>query len=44
VASADVPGARALVRAAADDMFRLGSDEAWQQGYAAGLAAGESDR
>jgi len=38
VGSLDEPGARALVRAAAEDMFRLGSDEAWQEGYAAGIA------
>ena len=39
VADLDVPGAQALVRPAADDMFRLGSDEAFQDGYAAGRAA-----
>jgi coenzyme F420-0:L-glutamate ligase / coenzyme F420-1:gamma-L-glutamate ligase len=36
----DGPGARALVRPADQDMFRLGSAEAWQEGYAAGRAAG----
>lgn len=38
VTAQDGPGARALVRAAAEDMFRLGSAEA----YAAGLAAGRA--
>lgn len=38
-----LPGARSLVRAAATDMFRLGSDEAWREGYAAGRAAGPAD-
>jgi coenzyme F420-0:L-glutamate ligase/coenzyme F420-1:gamma-L-glutamate ligase len=42
VTDADGPGARALVRAAADDMFRLGSDEAWHEGYAA-ASAGATD-
>lgn len=36
----DGPGARALVRDAERDMFRLGSDEA----YAEGLAAGRAER
>ena len=36
----EAPGARVLVRPAEKDMFRLGSDEAWRQGYEAGLAAG----
>ena len=35
----DGPGARALVRNAERDMFRLGSDEAYEAGFAAGLAA-----
>ncbi len=35
----DLPGARALVRAPADDLFRLGTDEAWREGYEAGVAA-----
>lgn len=38
VAGLDEPGARALVRSAEDDMFRLGADEAWAQGFAAGTA------
>lgn len=33
-------GARALQRPSADDMFRLGTEEAYAEGYAAGLAAG----
>jgi coenzyme F420-0:L-glutamate ligase/coenzyme F420-1:gamma-L-glutamate ligase len=32
----DAEGARSLVRPAANDMFRLGTDEAWNQGFAAG--------
>jgi len=39
VADLDEPGARSLVRPASEDMFRLGSQEAWDEGYAAGLAA-----
>lgn len=39
VGALDLPGARALVRGGASDMFRLGSDEAWREGYAAGLRA-----
>ena len=31
-------GARALVRPTAEDMFRQGTDEAWREGYQAGLA------
>ncbi|GAB3605762.1 hypothetical protein GCM10027413_11710 [Conyzicola nivalis] len=38
----DAPGARVLIRPAANDMFRQGSDEAWRDGYAAGLAAAGS--
>ena len=37
----DGPGARALVRSAEKDMFRLGSDEAWAAGFEAGRAAGD---
>jgi coenzyme F420-0:L-glutamate ligase/coenzyme F420-1:gamma-L-glutamate ligase len=36
----DGPGARVLVRGAEKDMFRLGSDEAYAQGFAAGRRAG----
>lgn len=39
VGDLDLPGASALVRPAADDMFRRGSDEAWAEGYEAGLHA-----
>ena len=39
VTEEDGPGARVAVRAAAGDLFRLGTAEAWQAGYAAGLAA-----
>ena len=39
VGDLDLPGARSLVRAADHDMFRLGSDEAWREGYQAGLRA-----
>lgn len=38
---ADAPGARVLNRPAATDMFRLGTHEAWQEGFAAGTAAAE---
>ncbi len=38
---ADAPGARSVVRLPENDMFRLGTDEAYQQGYRAGLAARE---
>lgn len=39
VSEDDGPGARTLQRRPADDLFRLGTREAWQEGYAAGLAA-----
>ena len=35
----EAPGARVLIRPAEKDMFRLGTDEAWREGYEAGLAA-----
>ena len=35
----DLPGARSIVRVGPDDMFRLGTKEAWDEGYAAGLHA-----
>jgi coenzyme F420-0:L-glutamate ligase / coenzyme F420-1:gamma-L-glutamate ligase len=38
VAELDEPGATRLVRRPEDDMFRLGADEAWAQGFAAGMA------
>lgn len=40
VGALDLPGASAIVRSAADDMFRLGTREAWDEGYEAGLRAG----
>jgi coenzyme F420-0:L-glutamate ligase/coenzyme F420-1:gamma-L-glutamate ligase len=43
VGELDLPGARALIRPADQDMFRLGSDEAWREGYEAGLRAGGGD-
>lgn len=33
----DAPGARSLVRPAADDMFAQGTKEAWSDGFAAGV-------
>ena len=39
VVGLDAPGARALIRPSERDMFRLGSAEAYAEGYAAGLAA-----
>jgi coenzyme F420-0:L-glutamate ligase/coenzyme F420-1:gamma-L-glutamate ligase len=35
----DAHGAQPLIRDAAHDMFRVGSDEAWNEGYRAGLDA-----
>ncbi len=43
VGSLDLPGARSIVRDSARDMFRLGADEAYADGFAAG-AASVSDR
>jgi coenzyme F420-0:L-glutamate ligase/coenzyme F420-1:gamma-L-glutamate ligase len=39
VGELDLPGARALIRPPENDMFRLGSEEAWREGYEAGLRA-----
>ena len=39
VGDLDEPGARTLVRPASEDMFRLGSQEARDEGYAEGYAA-----
>jgi coenzyme F420-0:L-glutamate ligase/coenzyme F420-1:gamma-L-glutamate ligase len=36
----DAAGARSIVRSAETDMFRTGSDEAWNEGYSAGYAEG----
>ncbi len=35
----DLPGARTIVRALENDMFRLGADEAYAEGFAAGEAS-----
>lgn len=43
VGDLDLPGARALIRPADQDMFRLGSEEAWREGYEAGLRAGGAE-
>jgi coenzyme F420-0:L-glutamate ligase/coenzyme F420-1:gamma-L-glutamate ligase len=40
VGELSLPGARSMVRSADQDMFRTGSDEAWREGYEAGLRAG----
>jgi len=42
VADLDAPGARAIVRPPEQDMFRLGTREAWDEGYRAGLHAASS--
>lgn len=39
VGELDAPGAGALIRAPEDDLFRLGTDLAWDEGYRAGLRA-----
>jgi len=39
VGDLDLPGAAAIIRPSSDDMFRLGTSEAWSEGYQAGLAA-----
>ncbi|GLJ62642.1 hypothetical protein GCM10017576_27730 [Microbacterium barkeri] len=39
VGDLDLPGARSIVRTGERDMFRLGADEAYAEGYAAGRAA-----
>ncbi|MDN3310825.1 coenzyme F420-0:L-glutamate ligase [Microbacterium oryzae] len=38
VGELDLPGARSIVRTGERDMFRLGADEAYAEGYAAGRA------
>ncbi|MFZ2965023.1 MAG: coenzyme F420-0:L-glutamate ligase [Rhodoglobus sp.] len=42
VGDLDLPGAATIVRDAGEDMFRLGTEEAWREGYEAGLAAGRA--
>ncbi|MCY7412391.1 MAG: coenzyme F420-0:L-glutamate ligase [Salinibacterium sp.] len=44
VGGRDEPGARAIVRPAAEDLFRLGTDEAWDAGFRAGLQARDGGR
>lgn len=41
VGGLDEPGARALIRPAGEDLFRLGSAEAYAEGFEAGRAAGD---
>ncbi len=43
VGELDEPGARAIIRSAADDLFRLGSDEAYAEGLRDGRAAATGD-
>lgn len=38
----DAPGARVMIRPSENDMFRLGTDEAYAEGYRAGRAAARS--
>ncbi|GAA3750550.1 hypothetical protein GCM10022239_27240 [Leifsonia bigeumensis] len=39
VGDLDEPGARAIIRSAADDLFRLGSDEAYAEGFRDGQSS-----
>jgi coenzyme F420-0:L-glutamate ligase/coenzyme F420-1:gamma-L-glutamate ligase len=39
VGDLDLPGASTIIRPASEDMFRLGTTEAWAEGYQAGLTA-----
>ncbi len=41
VGELDLPGARALIRPAADDLFRLGTNEAYAEGFEAGRASAD---
>ncbi len=41
VGDLDLPGARSLQRTPATDRFRLGHEEAWREGYEAGLRAAD---
>jgi coenzyme F420-0:L-glutamate ligase/coenzyme F420-1:gamma-L-glutamate ligase len=43
VGDLDLPGAMSIVRPANEDMFRLGTQEAWTEGYEAGLHARGDD-
>jgi len=42
VGSLDLPGARSIVRPAERDMFRQGADEAYADGFAAGVASAQT--
>lgn len=42
VAELDAPGARTIVRTGPDDMFRLGTREAFDEGYGEGFEAGRA--
>ena len=37
----DGPGAASMIRPLEEDMFRLGTNEAWDEGYRASLQVGE---
>jgi coenzyme F420-0:L-glutamate ligase / coenzyme F420-1:gamma-L-glutamate ligase len=39
----ELPGARSIVRLGPADMFRVGSEEAWREGYEAGLRAARDE-
>jgi coenzyme F420-0:L-glutamate ligase/coenzyme F420-1:gamma-L-glutamate ligase len=39
VGGLELPGAAVIIRPASEDMFRLGTEEAWSEGYQAGLGA-----
>jgi coenzyme F420-0:L-glutamate ligase/coenzyme F420-1:gamma-L-glutamate ligase len=39
----DAVGAKRLIRVAELDLFRLGSDEAYEQGYAVGFEEGAAE-
>lgn len=43
VGSLDEPGARVLVRPGGEDLFRLGSAEAWREGFEAGRRAAREE-
>lgn len=43
VGELDEPGAAAIIRPAADDLFRLGSDEAYAEGFSDGKASDSAD-
>lgn len=43
VGDLDLPGAASIVRPAEEDMFRTGSDEAYDEGYRDGFAEGQAE-